>query len=58
MDEPHRPIAGLPFPQELIGSRVIIQGANGAGKTYVIRKILETAHGQSRDRGNDREPKT
>ena len=39
-------INALPMPQELIGSRIIIQGASGAGKTYAIRKILETTHGQ------------
>src|SRR6516162_3264161 len=39
-------LRGLPFPNEMIGSRAIIQGASGAGKTYVIRKILETTHGK------------
>jgi hypothetical protein len=36
----------VPFPKELIGSRAVIQGASGAGKTYAIRRILETAHGR------------
>jgi hypothetical protein len=36
----------LPFPNEMIGSRAILQGASGAGKTYAIRKILETTHGK------------
>ena len=36
----------VPFPKELIGSRAIIQGASGAGKTYAIRRILEATHGQ------------
>ena len=39
-------INALPFAERLIGSRIIIQGASGAGKTYAIRKILETTHGQ------------
>jgi DNA helicase HerA-like ATPase len=39
-------LKGLPFPNEMIGSRAIIQGASGAGKTYAIRKILETTHGK------------
>ena len=34
----------VPFPKELIGSRAVIQGASGAGKTYAIRRILETTH--------------
>ena len=34
------------FPKELIGSRAVIQGASGAGKTYAIRRILETTHGR------------
>ena len=36
----------VPFPKELIGSRAVIQGASGAGKTYAIRRILETTHGR------------
>jgi hypothetical protein len=40
------PIADVPFPKELIGSRAVIQGASGAGKTYAIRRILETTHGR------------
>jgi hypothetical protein len=36
----------VPFPTELIGSRAVIQGASGAGKTYAIRRILETTHGR------------
>ena len=36
----------IPKPEELIGSRAIIQGASGAGKTYAIRKILEGTHGR------------
>src|SRR5688572_10180708 len=34
------------LPDQLIGSRVIVQGASGAGKTYVIRRILEETHGR------------
>src|ERR1700733_9460219 len=40
------PTLDVPFPGELIGSRAIIQGASGAGKTYAIRRILETTHGR------------
>ena len=40
------PTIDVPFPRELIGSRAIIQGASGAGKTYAIRRILETTHGR------------
>lgn len=39
---PDRDVAN---PDELIGSRAIIQGASGAGKTYAIRRILEETHG-------------
>jgi hypothetical protein len=35
----------IPHPDELIGSRAIIQGASGAGKTFVLRRILEETHG-------------
>src|ERR1700676_4870451 len=38
------PTIDVPFPEELIGSRVVIQGASGAGKTYAIRRILESTH--------------
>src|SRR5580700_9652481 len=40
------PTIDVPFPRELIGSRAIIQGASGAGKTYAIRRILESTHGR------------
>ena len=30
---------------KLVGSRLIVQGASGAGKTYLIRKLLEVSHG-------------
>lgn len=33
-------------PDELIGSRVVIQGASGAGKTFAIRRILEETYGR------------
>ncbi|KAB2918509.1 MAG: hypothetical protein F9K29_08050 [Hyphomicrobiaceae bacterium] len=33
-------------PEELIGSRGIIQGASGAGKSYALRRILEETHGR------------
>jgi hypothetical protein len=36
----------VPFPKEMIGSRAVIQGASGAGKTYAIRRILDTTHGR------------
>lgn len=35
----------IAYPDELIGSRAIIQGASGAGKTFAIRRILEETHG-------------
>jgi hypothetical protein len=38
------PTIDVPFPDELLGSRVVIQGASGAGKTYAIRRILELTH--------------
>ena len=38
------PRIDVPFPDELLGSRVVIQGASGAGKTYAIRRILELTH--------------
>jgi hypothetical protein len=38
------PTIDVPFPEELIGSRVVIQGASGAGKAYAIRRILESTH--------------
>jgi DNA helicase HerA-like ATPase len=38
------PAIDVPFPEELLGSRVVIQGASGAGKTYAIRRILESRH--------------
>jgi hypothetical protein len=38
------PTIDVPFPEELIGSRVVIQGASGAGKPYAIRRILESTH--------------
>ncbi len=40
------PKPDIPYPDELIGSRVVIQGASGAGKTYAIRRILEETHGR------------
>ena len=40
------PTIDVPFPDELIGSRAIIQGASGAGKTYAIRRILKSTHGR------------
>ena len=43
----------VPFPKELIGSRAVIQGASGAGKTYAIRRILETTHGRMQHIGFD-----
>jgi hypothetical protein len=42
----HTPTIEVPFPDELTGSRVVIQGASGAGKTYAIRRILEATHGR------------
>lgn len=33
-------------PDDLVGSRVIVQAASGGGKTYVIRRILELTHGR------------
>jgi hypothetical protein len=42
----HLEDSDVPFPKELIGSRAVIQGASGAGKTYAIRRILETMHGR------------
>lgn len=38
-------VADIPHPEELIGSRAIIQAASGAGKTFVIRRVLEQTHG-------------
>jgi hypothetical protein len=35
------PTIDVPFPEELLGSRVVIQGASGAGKTYAIRRALD-----------------
>lgn len=46
----HEPVTtvtvDITHPLELIGSRVVIQGASGAGKTYALRRILEETHGR------------
>jgi|RhiMethySRZTD1v2_1073278.scaffolds.fasta_scaffold1255105_2 hypothetical protein len=39
------PTRDIARPEDLIGSHVIIN-ASGAGKSYVLRRILEETHGQ------------
>jgi hypothetical protein len=39
------PAKDIAHPEELIGSRAIINGASGAGKSYVLRRLLEQTHG-------------
>jgi hypothetical protein len=39
------PAKDIAHPEELIGSRAIINGASGAGKSHVLRRLLEQTHG-------------
>jgi hypothetical protein len=38
-------LEAIPHVEGLLGSRIIIQGASGAGKTHALRKFLELTHG-------------
>ncbi len=45
-EEAAEQVRDVAFPDELVGSRVVINAASGAGKTYVLRRILEETHGR------------